>query len=44
MRALRAFLTAAGFAATFALIFLTSAIATATVHKGVASIIVAVRS
>ena len=44
MRALRAVLTAAGFAATLAVIFLTSAIATATVHKGVASIIVGVRS
>ena len=40
MRALRAVLTAA----TLAVIFFTSAIATATVHKGVASIIEAVRS
>jgi hypothetical protein len=41
MRALKALLTVAGFAATFAVLFVTSAVVTATVHKALASIAVA---
>jgi hypothetical protein len=38
MRALNALLTVAGFTATFAVLVLTSAILTATVHKAITSI------
>ena len=37
MRALNALLTAAGFAAILAVLFITSAVVTATIHKGLAS-------
>jgi hypothetical protein len=40
MRVFKALLTAAGFAATFALLFFTSAIVTAAVHKALASLTV----
>ena len=44
MRALNTLLTIAGFAATFAVLFVTSAVVTATVHKALASIaVVAIR-
>ena len=41
MRALNALLTVAGFVAAFAVLFVTSAVVTATVHKALASIGVA---
>ena len=37
MRALNALLTVAGFAAIFAVLFVTSAVVTATLHKALAS-------
>jgi hypothetical protein len=37
MRALNALLTVAGFAATFAVLFVTSAVVTAIIHKALAS-------
>ena len=40
MRALNALLTAAGFTATFVVLFVTSAVITATLHKAIASIAV----
>ena len=40
MRTLKALLTIAGFAATFAVLFVTSAVLTATLHKALASIAV----
>ena len=44
MRALNALLTVAGFAATFAVLFFTSAVVTANVHKALTSIaVVAIR-
>jgi hypothetical protein len=44
MRALNTLLTVAGFAATFAALFVASAVVTATLHKALASIaIVAIR-
>jgi hypothetical protein len=45
MRALNAFLTVVGFAAIWAVLFVTSAVVTATIHKALASAaVVAIRS
>jgi hypothetical protein len=38
MRALNALLTVAGFVAVLAVLFFTSAVVTATIHKGLASV------
>ena len=40
MRALNALLTVAGFAAIWAVLFFTSAVVTATIHRGLASVAV----
>jgi hypothetical protein len=44
MRALKALLTVAGFTAVFAVVFVTSAVVTATVHRALAIAVIAMRS